>query len=178
VEKFSEFKLPLKSMPIGNQQFEYHLGKEFFANMESSDIHDANLTVNLSVTHKSDIYDLNFEITGEMTLLCDRCLDEMQQPVDVEYHIVIKYGDEYCDDLDEVIAIPENENYFNVAELIYDTVSLEIPIMHVHPEGECNEAMNEILQQHQAGEGGQSVSDEEQPIDPRWAKLKELSENN
>ncbi|MBQ2838659.1 MAG: DUF177 domain-containing protein [Muribaculaceae bacterium] len=175
--KFSEFKLPLKSMPIGIHKFEYHLGQEFFTNKESSDIHDANLTVDLSVNHKSDIYDLTFNIKGEITLLCDRCLDEMQQPVDVEYHIVVKYGDEYCDESDEVLEIPENENYFNVADLIFDTVSLEIPIMHVHPDGECNEAMNEMLMKHQAG-GDADIESDEESIDPRWAKLKELSENN
>ena len=128
VGKFSEFKLPLKSMPIGTHQFEYRLGKEFFVNMESSDIRNANLFVKLSVTHKSDIYDLNFNISGEITLLCDRCLDDMKQEVNSNYHIVVKYGDEYCDDSDEVLEIPESDNYLNVAYMIYDTVSLSIPI--------------------------------------------------
>ena len=174
---FSEFKLPLKSMPIGSQEFEYHLGKEFFAKMESSDIQDADLNVTLTVVHKSDVYDMTFVIEGEMTLICDRCLDEMQQLVDVEYHVVVKYGDEYCDDLDEVIEIPENENYFNVASLIYDTVSLEIPMVHIHPEGECNQEMDAVLNQLEVGESDES-DDDNQDIDPRWAKLKELSENN
>ena len=164
-------------MPIGTHTFEYRLGKEFFAEMESSDILDADLDVNLTVVHKSDVYDMTFDITGEITLECDRCLDEMQQPVDVEYHIVVKYGEEYCDDSDDVIEIPENENYFNVASLIYDTVSLEIPIMHVHPEGECNQEMDAMLNQLEVGAGDDEEGDV-QEIDPRWAKLKELSENN
>ena len=172
--KFSEFKLPLKSMPIGTQEFEYHLGGDFFVNMESLDIHGADLDVKLLVTHKSDVYDLEFEIDGEITLLCDRCLDEMQYEVAEDYHIVVKYGEEYCDDSDEVLIIPENENYLNVAKLIYDTVSLSIPMVHVHEEGECNEMMSEELRKHQASE----VSADEEMIDPRWAKLKELSENN
>ena len=164
-------------MPIGTHTFEYRLGKEFFAEMESSDILDAGLDVALTVVHKSDVYDMTFDITGDITLECDRCLDEMQQPIDVEYHIVVKYGEEYCDDSDEVIEIPENENYFDVAPLIYDTVSLEIPIMHVHPEGECNQEMDAMLNQLEVGTGNEEESDV-QEIDPRWAKLKELSENN
>jgi uncharacterized metal-binding protein YceD (DUF177 family) len=179
VGKFSEFKLPLKSLPIGTHQFEYHLGKEFFANMESSDIRNADLSVKLSVTHKGDIYDLNFNISGEITLLCDRCLDDMLQLVDTNYHIVVKYGDKYCDDSDEVLEIPESDNYLNVAYLIYDTVSLSIPIKHVHPAGQCNKAMSEILRKHRAAD--EEIETEEaqnEDIDPRWAKLKELSENN
>ena len=49
-------------MPIGTQEFEYHLGGDFFVNMESLDIHGADLDVKLLVTHKSDVYDLEFEI--------------------------------------------------------------------------------------------------------------------
>ena len=161
-------------MPIGTQEFECHLGGDFFANMESLDIQDADLNVKLLVAHKSDVYNLKFEIEGEITLLCDRCLDEMQYDVDTEYHIVVKYGEEYCDDSDEVLVIPENENYLNVANIIYDTVSLSIPMVHVHEEGECNEEMSEKLRKHQA----HSEESDEEVIDPRWAKLKELSENN
>ena len=170
-------------MPIGTHQFEYRLGKEFFVNMESSDIRNANLFVKLSVTHKSDIYDLNFNISGEITLLCDRCLDDMKQEVNSNYHIVVKYGDEYCDDSDEVLEIPESDNYLNVAYMIYDTVSLSIPIKHVHPSGQCNKAMSDILRKHRASEEDfdsetNDDDDDEREIDPRWAKLKELSDNN
>ena len=48
-------------MPIGTQEFEYHLGGDFFANMESLDIQDADLNVKLLVAHKSDVYNLKFE---------------------------------------------------------------------------------------------------------------------
>ena len=60
--KFTEYKLPLKSMPEGTQTFEYHLGKQFFVNMESADIHDADLTVSLTVDHKGELYNLDFQI--------------------------------------------------------------------------------------------------------------------
>ena len=161
-------------MPIGTHEFEYHLGEDFFVNMESLDIHGADLDVKLSVIHKSDVYDLNFEIDGEITLLCDRCLEEMQYEVATDYHIVVKYGEEYCDDSDEVLVIAESENSINVANLIYDTVSLSIPMVHVHDDGDCNELMSEQLRKHQAHSEGIV----EEVIDPRWAKLKELSENN
>ena len=169
-------------MSIGSHAFEYHLGKEFFVNMESSDIRDANISVKLSVTHNSGIYDLNFKFLGEITLLCDRCLDDMKHPVDTDYHIVVKYGDKYCDDSDEVLEIPESDNYLNVAYMIFDTVSLSIPIKHVHPAGQCNKAMSELLRNHRAKDAELDETsdnyDEETEIDPRWAKLKELSDNN
>ena len=87
--KFSAFKLPLKSLPAGSHDFDYRLDKEFFLNMESSDIRDGSIDVHATVNNKGQYFDLNFEIKGEVTLLCDRCLDEMQWPIDTVYHIAV-----------------------------------------------------------------------------------------
>lgn len=178
VGMFSEFKIALKSMPIGTHEFEYRLDGQFFKEMESADIHDASLTVNLTVNRKSDFYEMAFVINGEITLLCDRCLDEMALDVDTEYDIVVKYGDTYNDESDEVLIIPESDNYFNVAHLIYDTVSLEVPMTHVHDKGDCNEDMSEMLRQHSASETDDQQDEDDAPIDPRWSELKKLTENN
>lgn len=181
-------------MPAGTQNFEYHLGKQFFVNMESADIHDADLAVNLTVTHQSDLYDLTFVITGEVTLICDRCLDNMQLPVDTSYHISVRYGDRYNDDSDELLEIPESDAYLNVAYMIYDTVALTIPMKHVHPLGKCNRQMSAMLKKHRARTAGDEDADlEEQLIDemdfieeapkpaatdPRWDGLKKLAESD
>ena len=69
-------------MPEGTHQYEYHLDKQFFVNMESADIHDADLDVHLTVTHKSGLYRLDFKINGTVTLICDRCLDSLLYPIE------------------------------------------------------------------------------------------------
>lgn len=190
VGKFSEFKLPLKGMPVGVQEVEYHLGKQFFIDMESSDIKDADLEVKLVVSHKNDSYDLAFAINGEIVLICDRCLDDLQFPVETAYHIVVKYGDDYCDDSDDLLIIPESDNYLNVAYMLYDTVSLAIPIKHVHAPGKCNRAMSAMLKKHRVrsaedefADSGDDTADDynaEEPVvtDPRWDGLKKLTDNN
>jgi uncharacterized metal-binding protein YceD (DUF177 family) len=188
--KFQAFKLPLKSLSQGEHLFDYHLDKQFFTNMESTDIHGANLDVKLTVKYKGDIYDLNFSINGEIVLLCDRCLDDLHYPIDATYHIMVKYGDKYNDDSDELLEIPDSDNYLNVAYMIYDTVALAIPIKHVHPAGQCNRAMSAILNKHRAHtsdedselvnelidemESSDIMKSDEVPTDPRWAALKDL----
>lgn len=190
--KFTEYKLLLKTMSPGTHTFEYHLNKTFFSNMESEDVHDADLNVNLTVEYKADVYSMNFEIEGIVTLICDRCLDDLEFPIDTTYHINVKYGEDYNDDSDDLLVIPESDNYLNVAYMIYDTVALAIPIKHVHPLGKCNRQMSAMLKKHRAG----GVSDEdadlqnqlidemdsmedtaEQTTDPRWDALKNLAGN-
>lgn len=192
--KFTDYKLPLKSLPEGVHSFEYHLDKKFFENMESPDIHDADLHVTLSVTYKRDLYTLDFAITGTITLICDRCLDDLVMPVDTDYHINVRYGEDYNDEADDLLVIPESDNYLNVAYMLYDTVALTIPIKHVHPLGKCNRQMSQMLKKHRArptGEDGDledrlidemevmddSADVSETPTDPRWDALRGLASN-
>lgn len=188
--KFTEFKVPLKALTKGEHDFSYRLGKEFFTNMESSDVRDADLLVTLKVTYNGDIYDLNFHVEGMLTLQCDRCLDDLEWPVDTTYDIAVKYGDDYNDDSDTLMEIPWSDNDLNVAYIIYDTVSLAIPIKHVHPLGKCNRAMTTMLKKHRARPLDEDAELEDQLIeemdsmdenytapsapDPRWDALKGL----
>lgn len=190
--KFTAYKLPLKSLAKGSHEFDYALGKQFFADMENTDIRNADVKVRLTVVYNGDVYDLSFVFTGEITVLCDRCLDDLVLPIDTTYHIMVKYGEDFNDDSDELLEIPDSDNYLNVAYMMYDTVALAIPIKHVHPLGKCNRAMSAILKKHCAratGEDadlendlidemdqiGDDVGREAQPSDPRWEALRGLS---
>ncbi|WP_289157918.1 DUF177 domain-containing protein [uncultured Muribaculum sp.] len=190
--KFSAYKLPLKSLPSGSHEFEYDLGKQFFEDMESADIRDARLKVIATVNVKGDIFELTLKVSGEITLICDRCLDEMQMPVDTEYSVFVKYGEDYNDDSDNLLVIPESDNFLNIAYILYDTVALTVPIKHVHPLGKCNRAMSTLLRKHRSpasnieGEDGEMVEElmesidddidsvDDTPSDPRWNELKKL----
>lgn len=72
--------------------------------------------------------------------------------------------------------------------MLYDTVTLAIPIKHVHPMGKCNRAMSAILKKHRARPTGddadleeelmEGIDDEESEstaTDPRWDALRKLS---
>lgn len=142
--KFSDYKLMLKSLPIGKHHFEYHLDKQFFTNMENTDVRDADVKVDLEVNHSNDAYQLSFHLTGTETVICDRCLDELPLDIDTTYDLTVKYGDDYDDESDTLLIIPESDNYLNVAYMIYDTAVLAIPPRHVHPLGKCNRAMSAL----------------------------------
>lgn len=197
--KFSQFKLPLKSLPKGTHEFEYHLNGQFFTDMESADIRDADVDVNLVVIFANDVYNLSFEVTGSVVVPCDRCLDDMTIDVDTSYEVKVKYGDDYREDSDDMMEIPESDNYLNVAYMIFDTVSLAVPIKHVHPMGKCNKAMSSLLNKHRVrmtdddsdaeldeedltdeiesmpnGDASADSTTSSDDIDPRWSKLKGL----
>lgn len=162
--------------------------------MESADVHDADLEVKLTVEHKNDCYHLQFVVNGTVTLLCDRCLDELIWPIeDAQYALTVEYGEDYNDESDSVLVIPQSDNTLNIAYMLYDTIVLQIPMKHVHPQGKCNRAMSALLKKHRATTPGDpdaeleeelidgiddSAADSETETDPRWDALKNLKENN
>lgn len=179
-------------MPEGTQEIQYHLGKQFFVNMESTDIHDADLNVDLKVEHKHDLYRLDFHITGTVTLICDRCLDDLIYPIDTTYSVSVKYGEDYSE-TDELLVIPESTPSLNVSYMIFDTASLAIPLKHVHPMGKCNRAMSALLRKHRAVKNDEDeelaeqlidemdtmdTTPQESATDPRWDGLKGLANDN
>lgn len=190
--KFTAFKLPLKSLGGGVHEFDYKLDKQFFANMENADVRDADLDVHLVVEHHNDIYALAFTISGTVTLLCDRCLDDLVLPIDTTYNINVEYGDDYNDESDDLLVIPQGDNFLNVAYMLYDTVVLAIPIKHVHPLGKCNRAMSALLKKHRAHGTGEDADLQDEmldsideidsaadaPSDPRWDALRGMGSDS
>ncbi len=186
--KFTAYKLPLKTLAEGTHEFDYRLDKQFFVNMEYADVRDADLDVHLTVTYRNDLYRLAVKITGTVTMLCDRCLDDLVLPIDTSYEVGVEYGDDYNDESDDLIVIPHSDSYVNVAYMLFDTVVLVIPIKHVHPLGKCNRAMSALLKKHRAHGTGEDAELEDEMLDsidaaddaaaptsdPRWDALRGL----
>lgn len=160
--------------------FEFHLDKQFFENMEFSDARNADIDVALKVVYRNDIYAFHFEFKGQITVPCDRCLDDLAIDVDTSYEISVEYGDDYNDDSDDLLVIPHGDNSLNVSYMIYDSVVLAIPLKHVHPLGKCNKTMSAILRQHRAEVDPDELADDvaEAPADPRWDALRSLASSD
>ena len=138
-------------------------------------------------------FELNFQSHGVVVVLCDRCLDEMDQEVTSTDKIFVKFGAEYADEGDNLIIVPEEDGDINVAWIMYEFIALAIPMKHVHAPGKCNKAMSGKLNKYlrtsaDDEEDLEPVDDdadatdendvveevEEKPIDPRWNELKKL----
>ncbi|HJB72553.1 DUF177 domain-containing protein [Barnesiella sp. ET7] len=193
--RFSAYKLPLKSMPIGTQNFEYVLDNEFFKNIEGEDVQKGKVNVKLTVKRTAASFELNFDLEGVIQIPCDRCLDDMDHEVKTHETLFVKFGSEYSEESDNVVVIPESDGELNIAWFLYEFVALTIPLKHVHPAGKCNKSMSAKLRKHTArslddgdDEALDAFDDEdiadvvpdegETMTDPRWDELKKIIDNN
>ena len=74
---------------------------------------------------------------------CDRCLEPLTLPVDVSPRFSVKFSAIPSGELPEdengreILVLPENEAVLDLGQIVYDFVCLSVPIVKVHPEGEC-----------------------------------------
>ena len=161
------FKIDLKGQTEENASYEFGLEKDYFDAIEATEVKGGKLQATLDVHKRAGVYKLNFHIEGDATVVCDLCLDDLQQPVSTDSRLVVRLGDRYSDD-DDVITIPAEEGMLDVSWLMYEMIALAIPTRHVHPEGECNPAMLERI-------GEMSIHEEDHAeSDPRWKDLEKL----
>jgi uncharacterized metal-binding protein YceD (DUF177 family) len=165
-------KIDLKSLTDEETTLSFDLDDTYFAALDSADVKKGSLHVSVSIRKATGFFEFCFHTNGTIVIPCDRCLDDMMLPVDTDNRLIVKLGNAYSEE-DDVIVVPENEGILDMAWLIYEFVALVIPIRHVHAPGKCNPAMTQALEELSADRS----SDEEssQPIDPRWAKLKDLN---
>ena len=121
--------------------------------MENTDIISADIHVHLDLVKKNELYDCTFTVKGMLQVPCDRCLDPLDHEVDTQYHVTVKYGDNYDDGADNLLTIPYSNSFLNVAYILNDTILLTIPMRHVHPLGKCNRAMAAALSKHRSATG-------------------------
>ena len=137
------FIIPLNGLATGKNEFSWKVGKEFFENFGNSEILDAEIDVQVTVEKSGRYVGVDCEAFGDVVVECDRCLDELELPVEVEILLSVKYGEEESSEEPhpgerEVIFVPETEAELDMSQIIYDYVCLSLPLQRVHDEGECN----------------------------------------
>lgn len=189
--KFNTYNIDLKNLAPGVHEYEYLLENKFFVDIDGTEVQKGKVKVNLEVKRASMMFEMNFTLEGTVIVPCDRCLDDMELPIETNNRLVVKFGREYAEESDEVVVIPEDEGAINVAWFLYEFIALAIPMKHVHAPGKCNKAMSSKLKKHTAK--GSAMSDDmdddaaddvsfdedsSTSVDPRWDALKGLLEND
>ncbi len=165
------FKIDLKAIGVQDVTFDWRVGESFFAAIDASDIHGGDTEVKLVVHKKPDgCFELAFNATGFVVVQCDRCLDDMRQPIETEGILTARLGEVDSDDGD-IVTVDADEGVIDVTWFVYELIALNLSIKHVHPEGECNGTMMEKLSRHSVDIDEDAAQD---AVDSRWGILEKL----
>ena len=133
------YMIDLSRLPLGTHSFDIQLDDDFFASLEKSEILSGKVVGKVTLNLREEDYQLNIAVHGTVFVVCDRCLDPM--PLEIEDEQEIFSEDEPNDQM-------VNEQMVNLQWLVYEIVSINIPIVHSHQAGECNTQMELLLHDH------------------------------
>ena len=125
------FVAQLRTLRTGTSEFIWKAGREFFENYGDSGILDADITVTALVSNHGLTIGVKAAIAGSVTVPCDRCLENLAIPVDTSF---------------EETYTPESD-VLDISQEVYDYVLTSLPMVRVHPEGECNGETTKYLEE-------------------------------
>ena len=158
----NEFLIPFVGLKIGKHLFDFEVGNSFFESMEYSIIEQGNVKVTLELDKKETMMIALFHAEGIINTLCDRCNTPMDFEIDGGYKLIYKFGLE--EEEDEMLVVLHPDSYqIDITNPIYELITTQLPLRVLHDEGECDEEMWELLQQHIV-----NPEDEEDLDDEDW----------
>lgn len=168
------YAIPFTGLKLGKHEFDYVITDAFFDEFDYSLVKKANLTCKVDLEKQETMIILNFHIKGEIQLVCDRCLADYPQQVDITEQQIAKFSDEPIDEDEEVMNLTKNDHEINIAGLIYEYINVAVPfIATCGSEGDtsfCDKDMLDRLNKL----SGSDEQPEQQQIDPRWDALKNI----
>jgi uncharacterized protein len=173
----SQYTLPFSGLSEGKHQFDFEVDDRFFAEFETSEVEKGNLKIGVQLEKRSTYLRLTFSISGVVSLICDRCLENFDYPVESTRALLVKFSEKQVEDEAELIYLHPTDFQVEIAQYIYEFVILSLPIRRVHPDGEdgtslCDPVMLKKLEELRFH--GNTLKEAD---DPRWKELKKFSDN-
>merc|ERR1711939_364106 len=168
MKKFKEFDIQFVGLKQGKHQFDFEIKQKFFDAFEFEEFNDANVHVDLTLDKKSTMLELTFECEGFVNVYCDLSNEPYDQEIKSKLHLLVKFGDEYNDENEEVLIIPHSEYQINVAQYIYEMIVLSVPNKRIHPGVKDGTLSTEILEKLEAFQPKEEKENKDGETDPRW----------
>lgn len=194
MDKLKDYSIEFVGLKDARHEWDFDLNASFFELLEDTIVQSGDFKCKVILDKTATLLTFTFQINGECLHACDDCLDDIVVPVHASGKLFVKFGDEYEEQSDEIIVIKRDEYQINIAQFIYEFIVLSLPLRVVHPDDEngnstCNPEMINKLSAYLVSEVNEAESDFEEEfdeqgednegeIDPRWASLKNLIDNN
>lgn len=171
-----EFLIPFIGLKLGKHHFEYQISNAFFEIFDYDEYQNSDIKVNVVLDKKSTLLELNFKNKGTVNVPCDLTGEDFDLPIKGKMKLIVRFGEEFNNDNEELLILPHGEFEVNIAQYIYEMIVLSVPFKRVHPgikDGSLNTEALTKLNELSINEEKEEYNEEEN-IDPRWDKLKKL----
>ena len=166
----SKYKIEFAGLKTGNHQFNFKVDKKFFDRFNFSDFNNVSINIDIELIKKSTLLELNFMLNGIVNVNCDLTNEPFDKQIKQEAMLVVKFGQEFNDEDDEILILPHGEHKLYVDQYLFELIVLSLPPKRIHPgveDGGLKSEILDILEDLKPKENSKLA-------DPRWDKLKSL----
>lgn len=177
MKELKEFTIPFVGLKFGKHQFNFELNKAFFEHFEYDEFNNAAINLNVLLDKTSTLLEFTLTFDGRVNVACDITNELYDQEISGSYKFVVKFGEEYNDENEDLLIIPHGSYEVNIQQFIYESIVLAMPSRKIHPGVEDGTLKSDILDKLE--ELSPKAIDEESVVedentDPRWDSLKKL----
>ncbi len=172
----NEFLIPFIGLKLGKHQFDFQINKAFFDNFDYHEYDNCDIKVTVVLDKKSTILELSFKHKGTIYVPCDLTNEMFNLPIKGKIKLVVQFGENFNNDNEELLILPHGEFQIDVSQYIYEMIVLSVPLKRIHPgikNGTLKTETLDKLTELSVKKAKKEVQQEEN-IDPRWDKLKQL----
>jgi len=169
MDALQKYDISFVGLKLGKHSFTYQIDNSFFEVYKYDDFQSIDCSINLVLHKKSTLLELQFDIKGKIVLNCDLTNEEFEEPIKTTLDLIVKFGDEFNDDNEEVLIIPHTDYQLNIAQYIYEATVLALPLKRIHPGIKDGTLKSDVLDKLKELE-----IKENKKTDPRWDTLNKL----
>jgi len=169
----NDFNIEFSGLKLGHHNFDFDISETFFNDYNYCDFSHVDINIDVALIKKTTIMEFNIVVRGNVRIKCDLTNEPYDQSIGNNIDLVVKFGNEFNNEDDEILIIPHGEHKINLAQYIYELIILSVPAKRIHPgviDGSLKSEILNILEDLKPKENKKTV-------DPRWEKLKEIITN-
>ncbi len=169
-----QYRIGFVGLSTGKHHFSFDIGPDFFLLLGDAAYETGQVVLKLDLVKGNNMMELYFHFSGEVQLQCDRCLESYAHTVDLQKKLLVKFGEQYSEQSDEIIIIPQLESHIDISQFIYEFIHLGMPVKRVHQgEGQAAGCDPEVIKKLEQYLKKQQEADDDSP----WNVLKSLKFN-
>ncbi len=177
MKDLKEFTIPFVGLKLGKHQFNFELKKAFFEHFEYDEFNDAAINLDVQLEKMSTLMEFTLKFNGTVNVACDTTNEPYDQEILGTYIFVVKFGEEYNDENEDLLILPHGSYEVNIQQFIYESIVLAMPLRRIHPGVEDGTLKSDILDKLEELSPkaiDENETPEDEDIDPRWDSLKKL----
>jgi len=173
MKELRPYDIKFTGLKNGKHQFNYQIDRSFLDHFPYNEVEDCKVNVNVDMNKSDTMLEFSIKSDGTVRVPCDISNEMYDQEIEGDFNFIVKFGEDFNDEREDLIIIPYGSHSYNVGQQIYENIILNIPLKKIHPDIKSGK-MKTKAQEYIINNNDEKQIEEKEEYDPRWEALKKL----